>query len=119
MSNLKFSATHEWVAADGATATVGITDYAAKEMGDVVFVELPDVGSKVFAGKPFANIESVKAVSEVFSPVTGRITEINSALSDAPELVNADAFSAFLIKVEVEAFEDGLMSADEYEKLKK
>jgi glycine cleavage system H protein len=118
MSNLKFSATHEWAATDGKIATVGVTDYAAEQMGDVVFVELPDVGSKVFAGKPFANIESVKAVSEVFSPVTGRVAEVNSSLSDAPELINEDAFSAFLIRVEVEAFEDGLMTAEEYGSLK-
>jgi glycine cleavage system H protein len=119
MSNLKFSATHEWVAVDGTIATVGVTDYAAEQMGDVVFVDLPDVGSRLTAGKSFANIESVKAVSEVFSPVTGKVVEVNPALLDAPELINKDAFSAFLVKVEAEAYEDGLMDFEEYEKLKK
>jgi glycine cleavage system H protein len=98
---------------------VGVTDYAAEQMGDVVFVELPDVGSKIFAGKPFANVESVKAVSEVFSPVTGRVVEVNSSLLDAPELINGDAFSAFLVKVDAETYADGLMTDGEYEKFKK
>ncbi|MDR2090090.1 MAG: glycine cleavage system protein GcvH [Clostridiales bacterium] len=117
--NLKFSATHEWVAIGETPAAVGVTDFAAEQMGDVVFVELPEVGSKIFAGKPFANIESVKAVSEVFSPVTGLVVEVNSALADEPDLINRDAFSAYLVKVETEAYEDGLMTAEEYEKIKK
>jgi glycine cleavage system H protein len=116
---IKYSKTHEWTETDEKVCAVGVTDYAAHEMGDIVFVELPNVGDRVTAGKPFANIESVKAVSEVFSPVTGKVTEVNAALADAPELINEDAFSAYLVKVEVEGYERGLMDAAEYEKFKK
>ncbi|MDR3292967.1 MAG: glycine cleavage system protein GcvH [Clostridiales bacterium] len=115
MSNLKFSATHEWVDGSGK---VGVTDFAAHEMGDIVFVELPNVGDKITAGKPFANIESVKAVSEVFSPVSGKVIAVNDALSDAPELINQDAFSAYLVEVEITAYEDGLMDKAAYDELK-
>ncbi|MDR2046864.1 MAG: glycine cleavage system protein GcvH [Clostridiales bacterium] len=116
---LRFSATHEWVETDGGIAAVGVTDYAAEQMGDIVFVELPEKGAKIFAGKPFANIESVKAVSEIFSPVTGIVADINETLLDAPEAINADAQNVFIVKVKAESYADGLMSADEYEKLKK
>ncbi|MDR1940360.1 MAG: glycine cleavage system protein GcvH [Clostridiales bacterium] len=112
---MKFSKTHEWITVEGKTATVGVTDYAAAQMGDIVFVELPDVGAKLTIGKSFANVESVKAVSEIFSPVSGRVTEVNAELSDAPELINKDAFSAYLVRVELDAVEDGLLERDEYE----
>ncbi|MDR3263929.1 MAG: glycine cleavage system protein GcvH [Clostridiales bacterium] len=115
---LKFSASHEWAELDGKTAVIGVTDYAAELMGDIVFVELPAVGSRIKAGATFANIESVKAVSEVFSPVTGIVTAVNLSLNDSPELINRDAFAAYLIKADVEALEDGLMTESEYNKLK-
>jgi glycine cleavage system H protein len=119
-NNIKFSATHEWVKTENdGEAVVGVTDFAAEQMGDIVYVELPNAGESVTAGKPFMNIESVKAVSEIFSPVTGKITAVNDALSDAPELINGDAFSAYLVKVAVTAYEDGLMTEEEYSKLKK
>lgn len=99
-SDYRYSKEHEWLKADGATATIGITDYAQQELGDVVFVELPKVGAQVKAGASFGTIESVKAVSEIFAPVNGEVTEINSKLGDAPETVNKDPHgAAWLIKI--------------------
>jgi glycine cleavage system H protein len=114
----RYTKEHEWVKVDGGTATVGITDYAQQELGDVVFVELPKVGVKMNAGQAFGTIESVKAVSEIFMPVGGEISEINAALVDAPENVNKDPHgSAWLVKVKLsDAKEaDGLMDARAYE----
>lgn len=97
--NLKYSVEHEWLAADG---TVGITAFAVEQIGDIVFVELPAVGSTVDAGKPFGVIESVKAVSELFAPATGTVVAVNDTLGDAPETVAADCYGAgWLIKIEV------------------
>jgi glycine cleavage system H protein len=99
-SDYRYTKEHEWVKADGAIATIGITDYAQGELGDVVFVELPKVGAQIKAGESFGTIESVKAVSEIFAPVNGEVTEINPALHDAPETVNKDPHgAAWLIKV--------------------
>ena len=86
---LKFTTDHEWIKLDGDVATVGISDYAAKALGDVVFVELPDVGAEVDAGAELAVVESVKAASEVYAPVAGEVTEVNETLEGAPETVNA------------------------------
>ena len=91
MSEIRFSKDHEWVKLDGDTATVGITTYAQEQLGDVVFVDLPAVGKKVEKGKEMAVVESVKAASEVYAPLTGEVVEVNAALSDAPATVNEDA----------------------------
>ena len=91
MSEIRFSKDHEWVKLDGDTATVGITVYAQEQLGDVVFVDLPAVGKKVEKGKEMAVVESVKAASEVYAPLTGEVMEVNSALADAPATVNEDA----------------------------
>jgi glycine cleavage system H protein len=90
MSIIKFTKDHEWIKLDGEVATVGITDYAQKQLGDVVFVELPEVGRNVVAGKEAAVVESVKAASEVYAPVAGDVVEVNEALADDPALVNRD-----------------------------
>ena len=91
MSEVRYSKDHEWVKIDGDTATVGITHYAQEQLGDVVFVELPEVGKKVEQGKELATVESVKAASEVYAPISGEVVEVNSALSDAPATVNEEA----------------------------
>ena len=91
MSEVRYSKDHEWVKVDGDTATVGITHYAQEQLGDVVFVELPDVGKKVEQGKQMATVESVKAASEVYAPISGEVLEVNSALTDAPATVNEEA----------------------------
>jgi glycine cleavage system H protein len=96
----RYTKEHEWIKADGATGTIGITDYAQHELGDVVFVELPKVGTQLKAGQSLGTIESVKAVSEIFTPVSGEVTETNPALVDAPEKINSDPHgSAWLIKI--------------------
>jgi glycine cleavage system H protein len=101
-ANLKFTAEHEWLDIDGNTATIGITDYAADKLGDVVFVDLPKAGSAVQAGKVVGEIESTKSVGELFAPVDGTVLEANSAVVDRPELVNEDPFGAgWMIRVEV------------------
>jgi glycine cleavage system H protein len=91
MSEVRYSKDHEWVKVDGDTATVGITHYAQEQLGDVVFVELPEVGKKVEQGKEMATVESVKAASEVYAPISGEVVEVNSALADAPATVNEEA----------------------------
>ena len=91
MSEVRYSKDHEWVKVDGDTATVGITHYAQEQLGDVVFVELPEVGKKVEQGKEMATVESVKAASEVYAPISGEVVEVNSALTDAPATVNEEA----------------------------
>ena len=91
MSELRYSQEHEWVRLEGDTATIGITPYAQEQLGDVVFVELPEIGKKVEKGKELATVESVKAASEVYAPVSGEVIEVNSALTDAPATVNEDA----------------------------
>ena len=94
MSEMKFSDEHEWIRLDGDIGTVGITDYAQEQLGDVVYVELPEIGKQVKSGDEMAVVESVKAASEVYAPVSGEVTEVNETLSDAPETVNADALGA-------------------------
>src|ERR1700712_2761558 len=103
-SELQYTSDHEWVLVEGSTATVGITAYAAEKLGDVVFVDLPEVGSAVAAGTVVGEIESTKSVGELFAPVEGTVLEANSAVVDSPELVNSDPFGeGWLIKVEFEA----------------
>jgi glycine cleavage system H protein len=99
-SEYRYTKEHEWIKLDGSVGTIGITDYAQAELGDVVFVELPKVGAQIKAGQSFGTVESVKAVSEIFSPVTGEVTETNAALADAPEKINKDPHgAAWLVKV--------------------
>jgi glycine cleavage system H protein len=98
----RYTKDHEWIKMDGSVGTIGITDYAQAELGDVVFVELPKVGAQVKAGQSFGTVESVKAVSEIFSPVTGEVTETNAALADSPEKINQDPHAAaWLVKVKL------------------
>jgi glycine cleavage system H protein len=114
----RYTKQHEWADVDGDVVTIGITDYAQHELGDVVFAELPKVGAKVESGKSFGTVESVKAVSEIYSPVTGDITEVNASLHDTPEKINSDPHgSAWLIKVRLSnpAEIKGLMDAPAYE----
>ena len=111
---LKYSNSHEWVALDGDSAVVGLTDYAQSELGDLVFVNLPEVGDTVEAGEVFGDVESVKAVSDVYSPVTGEVTEINEELLDSPELINDDAYEAWFIKVKDVSATEELLTAEEY-----
>lgn len=107
---------HEWVVVDGDTATVGISDFAQSELGDLVFVNLPEPGDEVTAGDTFADVESVKAVSDIYSPVSGVIAEINEELLDAPELINENANDAWFIKVDnITDKAEELMSPEEYE----
>jgi glycine cleavage system H protein len=114
----RYTKDHEWIQMDGTVGTVGITDFAQRELGDVVYVELPKVGAQVKAGQPFGTIESVKAVSEIFSPVSGEVTEVNAALSGAPEKVNQDPHgSAWLVRIRMSdpAEMAGLMDAASYQ----
>jgi len=102
-ANLKYTTEHEWIRVDGKVGTVGITDWAQGELGDVVFVELPEVGAKVGKGDAFGTIEAVKAVSELYSPIDGRVTAVNSALDDDPMLVNKDCYGdGWMIKIELD-----------------
>jgi glycine cleavage system H protein len=115
----RYSKDHGWIEVAGMTATVGITDYAQQELGDIVFVELPELDAQVQAGQSFGTIESVKAVSELISPISGEVTEINRALSDAPERINRDPHgSGWLVKVRLADQKEiaGLMDFASYQK---
>jgi glycine cleavage system H protein len=114
----KYTKEHEWIQANGNSASVGITDYAQESLGDIVFVEAPKVGAELTAGKSFGTVESVKAVSDLFAPVSGTVTEVNGELATSPEKVNKDPHGAWMIKLTLKnAGElDGLMSAADYEK---
>jgi glycine cleavage system H protein len=117
MANIKFTKDHEWIRIEGDVAVVGITDYAQQQLGDVVFVELPDVGKALERGKDAAVVESVKAASEVYAPVDGQVTEVNALLQDQPDTVNTDPQGTgwfFKIKLADTAQLDGLMSEAEY-----
>ncbi|MCC6338952.1 MAG: glycine cleavage system protein GcvH [Acidimicrobiia bacterium] len=114
---LRYTSEHEWVAVDGSTARVGITDFAQDALGDVVYVDLPDVGSEVAAGDACAEVESTKSVSEIYAPVSGRIAEVNAALGEAPEAVNSEPYGAgwlFTIEMTAPAELDGLLDAEGY-----
>ena len=100
-ADLKYTRDHEWVSLSGAEARVGITDYAQKQLGDVVYLELPDVGRRVKKGDVFGTIESVKAVSELYAPVSGEVTEINGALTQKPETINKDPHGSWMIVMKV------------------
>src|SRR5688572_1438912 len=116
--NLRYSKDHEWISVDGDVASIGITDYAQHSLGDVVYIDMPRVGDKFAAHEAFGSVESVKAVSEVFTPIAGEVTEVNEGLNDTPEKVNSDPYGdAWFIKVKMnnplEA--DGMLSSAEYE----
>jgi glycine cleavage system H protein len=116
--NFRYTKEHEWVLADGDAASVGITDHAQQELGDIVYVDLPKVGTRVGAGKSLGSVESVKAVSDIYSPVSGEITEINETLADAPESLNSDPHGvAWLVKIRLSNPEEiqSLMSAADYQ----
>jgi glycine cleavage system H protein len=116
----KYSREHEWIAVDGDTARVGITDYAQDSLGDVVYVQLPDVGLDVVANASCAEVESTKSVSEIYSPVSGQITAVNEALTDTPELLNQDPYGegwVFTITLADPAELDALMDAAAYQRL--
>ena len=116
--NLRYSKDHEWVSVDGEIGTVGITDYAQHSLGDVVYIDMPRVGDKLSGHEAFGSVESVKAVSEIFMPVTGEITEVNDGLNDTPEAVNNDPYvGGWMIKVKMDnpGEADAMLSAEEYE----
>lgn len=112
---LRYAKSHEWLNVEEGVAVVGLSDYAQGELGDLVFVNLPEVGDDVTAGEPFADVESVKAVSDIYSPVTGVVLEINEELLDSPEKINADPYGAWFIKVGSLEEEVKLMDDSEYE----
>lgn len=113
---LKYTKDHEWLYCEGDEAYVGISDFAQSELGDLVFVNLPEVGDEVVAGEAFGDVESVKAVSDVLSPVTGVVVEINEEILDDAALINSDPYGAWFIKVGSITDQDELLSAEEYDK---
>ena len=119
IDGLRYADSHEWVSVDGDIATVGITDYAQHALGNIVYVDMPEVGDEVSQGEDFGAVESVKAASDLISPVSGEVVEINEALEDAPELVNEDAFANWIMKVKISdpAELDNLLDAEAYAKI--
>lgn len=119
LDDLRYADSHEWVKVEGDIATVGITDYAQHALGNIVYVDMPEVGDEVTAGEDFGAVESVKAASDLISPVSGEVVEINEALEDEPELLNADAFANWIMKVKLsDAAEiDALLDAAAYAKI--
>ena len=117
-SNLRYTKEHEWINVDGKTATVGITNYAQEALGDIVFVELPKAGADVSAGKSFGTVESVKSVSELYAPVSGKVVAVNDELGKSPEKVNSDPHGAWMIKIDLKNPNEAnsLLSAQDYEK---
>ena len=118
-NDLRYAESHEWVSLDGDIATVGITDYAQHALGDIVYVDMPEVGDEVSAGEEFGAVESVKAASDLYSPVSGEVVEINEALEDEPGLINQDAFANWIMKVKVSdpSEVDALLDAEAYAKI--
>lgn len=117
---LRYSEQHEWIRLESDSGVVGVTEYAQREMGDIVYVELPEVGRKVKAGEPFGVVESVKSVSDLYAPMTGAVAEVNSKLEDAPELVNQDPYGeGWIIVIDISAPEEvtDLLTAAQYRAL--
>ena len=116
-TDLKYTKDHEWIRLDGDTGTVGITDFAQQQLGDVVYVELPEVGAQLTAGKVFGTIESVKAVSELYAPVSGEVVQVNSGLKDHPDAVNSQPHESWMVKLKLANAGDAadLMDATAYE----
>lgn len=119
LDDLRYADSHEWVKLEGDVATVGITDYAQHALGNIVYVDMPEVGDEVTAGEEFGAVESVKAASDLISPISGEVVEINEALEDSPELVNEDAFGNWIMKVKVSdpSEIEGLLDAAAYAKI--
>ena len=119
LEGLKYSESHEWVKVEGNIAVIGVSDFAQKEMGDITYVDMPEVDDEVAAGEEFGALESVKAASDLISPVSGVVVEVNDALEDAPESINEDAFGAWIIKVEMsdKGELDALLDAAAYKAL--
>lgn len=117
-ADFRYTKEHEWIKVEGNTATIGITHHAQDSLGDIVFVDLPKPGTEVAAHKSFGSVESVKAVSELFAPASGTVTEVNAALADAPEQINKDAHGAWMIKIALKdpAEVNDLLNAADYEK---
>jgi glycine cleavage system H protein len=117
-TDYKYTKEHEWIKADGKNATVGITSHAQESLGDIVFVDLPKPGAEITSGKTFGSVESVKAVSDLYAPVSGTVTEVNGELATAPEMINKDAHSAWMIRITLKdpAELNSLLSASDYEK---
>ncbi len=119
LDELRYTESHEWVKVDGDVAFVGISDFAQHELGDIVHVELPEEGDKVTAGEPMGNLEAVKTVEDIISPISGEVVKVNIDLFDTPELINSSPFDdGWLIKVQIKSMEEieKLMTADEYRK---
>ncbi|HWR13986.1 MAG TPA: glycine cleavage system protein GcvH [Terriglobales bacterium] len=116
-ADFKYTKEHEWIKVEGNTGTIGITDHAQQALGDIVFVELPKVGASITSGQSFGTVESVKAVSDLYAPVSGTVTEVNADLATAPEKVNSDPHGAWMIKITLAntAEANSLMSAADYE----
>lgn len=121
VEGLLYSESHEWVKVEGNIAVIGVSDFAQAEMGDITYVDLPDEGDEIEKGEDFGALESVKASSELYAPVSGKVVEVNSALEDAPELINEDAFENWIIKVEMsdESELKDLLDAKAYEEVAK
>lgn len=119
IEGLRYSESHEWVKVEDGLAVVGVSDFAQKEMGNITYVDLPDVDDEVTAGEDFGALESVKAASDLIAPVSGKVVEVNEALEDEPELVNQDAYAAWIIKVEMSdpSELDALLDAEGYKKI--
>ncbi len=117
-SDFKYTKEHEWIKSDGTSATIGITSYAQSSLGDIVFVELPKVGSEIILGKTFGSVESVKAVSDLYAPASGTVTEVNGDLATHPEKINSDAHASWMLKITLKNPGDlnSLLSAADYEK---
>jgi glycine cleavage system H protein len=117
-TDFKYTKEHEWIKADGKSATIGITSYAQGSLGDIVFVELPKTGSEITKGKTFGSVESVKAVSDLYAPASGTVTDVNGDLNTAPEKINQDAHSAWLMKITLKDPSElnSLLSAADYER---
>jgi glycine cleavage system H protein len=117
---LKYTEKHEWLAGEAGTARIGITDYAQQQLGDVVFVDLPEVGRSVSAGDPVGEVESTKSVSEIFAPVSGEVSAVNTALNDTPDLINSDPYGeGWIVELTVSDLSeaDGLLDAQAYQRL--
>jgi glycine cleavage system H protein len=117
-TDFKYTKEHEWIKAEGSSATIGITTHAQDSLGDIVFVELPKVGAEISSGKVFGSVESVKAVSDLYAPASGTVTEVNGELATAPEKINKDAHSAWMLKIALKDAAElkSLLSAADYEK---
>jgi glycine cleavage system H protein len=117
-TQFKYTKEHEWIKPEGNSATIGITSYAQDSLGDIVFVELPKVGAEITAGKVFGSVESVKAVSDLYAPASGTVTEVNADLATAPESINKDAHAAWMMKITLKnpAELSGLLSSTDYDK---